>query len=141
MQKNFLSKLNIIDLLIAAAITAAVISVLLAAFGGSSKTQKTEYRLTASCIDCPDRVFELLTENSECILYDTQSFFAELLSKQNDDTPQLLLGTAAKPLRHGIDVGGEQILVGKYINLIISDCIITVRIDSFTPDTEDNRNV
>ena len=118
-----------------------MISVLLAAFGGSSKSQKTAYRLTASCIDCPGSVFELLAENSECIVYDTQSFFATLISKQNDDAPRLHLAAAAKPLRHGIDVGGEQILVGKYINLIISDCIVTVRIDSFTQDTEDTPDV
>lgn len=138
MLKKLFSRLNVIDIIIISVLLAILISIIFRLSTNGSVNAKNEYELQFLCSDCPVSVFAGINENDECIDYDTQKLLGTVTAKNTSEnfdsngTLVLKISVTGKQLSHGINVGGTQLLTGKYINIIISDCVVTARIESIS---------
>lgn len=138
MLKKLLSRLNVIDIILILVLLAILISIIFKLCTNDSVRIKNEYEVQFLCSDCPLSVFADIDNTDECIDYDTQKLLGTVTEKNtsedfnNGGTLMLKISVTGKPLSHGINVGGTQLLIGKYVNIIISDSVVTAVIESIS---------
>lgn len=133
--KRIFSKMNAVDILIAALLilgAATVISRMISPNGGSAAT----YSISALCEACPISVAKNIEPGLTVYDYETKAVLGKITSVQEISASEsaanifVTLSVNAKMRSYGLVSGDSVILIGRYMNLISANCVFGARIEN-----------
>lgn len=132
MFKNFLKRLNIIDIIIIVLVLSAALSIGIRIFSNRLAKDASAYIISLLCNDCPSYVQKQIKTNEECGEYDTMTTIGTIVRKEmvSSGTLRIDVEIEATEGQYGIEANDIIYLIGDSKKIIFSNCVLTAEIEN-----------